>query len=79
MSPLREQGMGAAPTARDAEGTLVDVLDRLLDRGVVVSGDLRLSVADVDLVHVGLRVVIASVDAIERNRSEAEAGAESSW
>ncbi|MEO1328916.1 MAG: gas vesicle protein [Pseudomonadota bacterium] len=45
--------------------SLVDVLDRLLDRGVVIHGDLKISVADVDLLYVGLSVVAASVDAIE--------------
>jgi hypothetical protein len=40
---------------------LADLLDRLLATGVVVSGDLTLSIADVDLVHVSLRAVITSV------------------
>ncbi|MEL6317769.1 MAG: gas vesicle protein [Pseudomonadota bacterium] len=55
----------------DAEPTLVDVLDRLLDRGVVVAGDLRVSVADVDLLYVGLRVCVASIDAVERANERA--------
>ncbi|TNY38319.1 gas vesicle protein [Thermomonospora catenispora] len=41
--------------------TLVDLLDRLLAGGVVVQGDLTLSIADVDLVRISLRVLIASV------------------
>ncbi len=41
---------------------LVAVLDRLLDTGVVVDGQLVISLAGVDLVHVGLRAVLASVD-----------------
>ncbi|UBU14562.1 gas vesicle protein [Nonomuraea gerenzanensis] len=41
---------------------LVDLLDRLLAGGVVVTGDLVLSIADVDLVHISLRTVLASVD-----------------
>lgn len=44
------------------ETTLVDLLDRVIDRGVVVTGDVVLSVAGVDLVHVGLRVVLRGVD-----------------
>lgn len=40
---------------------LVDLLDRLLAGGVVVSGDLTLSIADVDLVTISLRVLITSV------------------
>jgi hypothetical protein len=42
---------------------LVDILDRLIDRGVVITGDLTLAIADVDLVHVSLRALISSVAA----------------
>lgn len=38
---------------------LVDLVDRLIDGGVVLSGDIVLSVADVDLVYVGLKLVLA--------------------
>jgi len=44
---------------------LVDLLDRLLAGGVVVTGDLVLSIADVDLVRISLRALIASVDELE--------------
>ncbi|WP_286157064.1 gas vesicle protein [Streptomyces sp. AA4] len=40
---------------------LVDLLDRLLAGGVVLTGDLVLSVAEVDLVHISLRALITSV------------------
>jgi hypothetical protein len=45
---------------------LIDVLDRLLDTGAVLDGQLVLSVAGVDLVHVGLRALVASVDTASR-------------
>jgi hypothetical protein len=45
---------------------LVDVLDRLLDTGVVIDGQLVISLAGVDLVHVGLRAMLASVDTAMR-------------
>jgi hypothetical protein len=45
---------------------LVDVLDRLLDTGAVLDGQLVLSVAGVDLVHIGLRALVASVDSAAR-------------
>jgi hypothetical protein len=41
---------------------LVDLLDRLLAGGVVVTGDLVLSIADVDLVRISLRTILVSVD-----------------
>ncbi|HZM80646.1 MAG TPA: gas vesicle protein [Candidatus Limnocylindrales bacterium] len=40
---------------------LVDLLDRVLATGVVVSGEVILSIADVDLVHVSLQALISSV------------------
>ncbi|GHJ37866.1 gas vesicle protein [Streptomyces sp. TS71-3] len=40
---------------------LIDLLDRLLNGGAVLAGDLVLSIADVDLVHINLRAVIRSV------------------
>ena len=38
---------------------LVDLIDRVLDGGVVIAGDIVLSLADIDLVYVGLRLVLA--------------------
>ena len=54
-----------ARVRRQREVSLVDLVDRLLDGGVVVHGDITLAVADVDLVYVGLRALIASVEAVE--------------
>lgn len=54
--------------AAQAELTLLELVDRLLDKGVVLSGDITLSVADVDLVYVGLRVLLSSVEAAQRLR-----------
>jgi hypothetical protein len=56
------------------EVTLLELLDRVLDKGVVLSGDITLSVADVDLVYVGLRVLLSSVDAAARARAESVSG-----
>src|SRR4051794_35723277 len=47
------------------ELALVDLIDRLLDGGVVIHGDITLAVADVDLLYVGLRALVASVNTIE--------------
>lgn len=49
---------------RSREVTLVDLVDRLLGGGVVISGDITLAVADIDLVQVSLRALIASVDKV---------------
>lgn len=55
------------PTAVSAERdvALVDLVDRLLGGGVVIAGDITLSVADVDLVYVGLRALVSSVATAE--------------
>ena len=45
---------------------LIDLVDRLLDKGVVLTGDITLSVANVDLVYVGLRALVSSVATAER-------------
>jgi len=51
--------------------TLIELVDRVLSKGVVVTGDITLAVADVDLVYVGLRVLLASVGTIERLQGQA--------
>jgi hypothetical protein len=44
------------------EVALIDVLDRLLEGGVVLVGDLTLAIADVDLVRISLRALICPVE-----------------
>jgi hypothetical protein len=48
--------------------TLLEILDRVLDKGAVVSGDIVISVADVDLMYLGLKVLVSSVETMERLR-----------
>ncbi|MFF7983183.1 gas vesicle protein [Streptomyces sp. NPDC007901] len=57
-----EQPPGAEPLAQ-RQVALIDLLDRLLSGGVVVTGDLVLSIADIDLVRISLRALIVSVSA----------------
>ena len=47
---------------RMQEVTLLDLLDRVLDHGVVLAGDVTISVADVDLLYLGVRVLLAPVE-----------------
>ena len=47
---------------------LIDLVDRLLGGGVVIAGDITLAVADVDLVRISLRALIASVGSLEEDR-----------
>jgi len=50
--------------------TLLELVDRVVNKGVVLSGDITLSVAGVDLIYVGLRVLLASVGSLERLEEE---------
>jgi hypothetical protein len=42
--------------------TLVDILDRVLDKGLVVAGDIRVSLANVELLTVRIRLLVCSID-----------------
>jgi hypothetical protein len=48
--------------APDAEASLLDVLDHVLTKGVVVSGDIVLALADVDLVYLRLSALLCAAD-----------------
>lgn len=50
-----------SPPTRERQLALVDLLDRVLAAGVVVAGEVTLSVADVDMVQISLRALIRSV------------------
>jgi hypothetical protein len=50
------------------EMSLLELLDRLLDKGIVIYGDLMISIADIDLIYVGLRLVIGAVDTISGDK-----------
>src|SRR5918999_1355747 len=47
--------------SREAD-SLADVLDRVLDKGVVIAGDIRISLLDIELLTIKLRLLIASAD-----------------
>lgn len=53
------------------ELVLSELLNHVLDKGVVITGDVTISVADVDLLRVGLSVVLSSVETLEGRRREA--------
>ncbi|MFI6449440.1 gas vesicle protein [Kitasatospora sp. NPDC050543] len=68
---------GGKPTGSEAavpprQAALIDLLDRLLSGGVVLTGDLVLSIADIDLVRISLRALILSVT--EQNTAQRRLG-----
>lgn len=46
----------------DADLSLLETLDHVLNRGLVIAGEITISVADVDLVFIGLNVLVSSVE-----------------
>lgn len=58
-------------TARAKDVTLLDLLDRILYKGVIIYGDITLSVADVDLVYLSLKILLTSVERAEEMRMAA--------
>jgi hypothetical protein len=63
---------GRVPDLRPLRGSLkrevslAEVLDRVLHKGAVVVGELTISVADIDLLYLGINLILTSVDTIER-------------
>jgi hypothetical protein len=51
----------------DQHSSLLDVLDNVLNRGLMVNGDLILGVANVDLIYVKLSVLLAALDKVTKN------------
>lgn len=50
---------------KDRNVTLVDALDKVLEKGAIINGDVMIRVADVDLVYLGLRLILTSVSKAE--------------
>lgn len=51
-----------APTHSIQSTNIADLLERVLDKGIVIAGDIRISLVDVELLTIQLRLVICSVD-----------------
>jgi hypothetical protein len=58
-TPLRRDPGGFAPPA---PANLADVLERVLDKGIVIAGDIRVNLLDIELLTIKVRLLIASVD-----------------
>jgi hypothetical protein len=54
------------------ELSLLETLDHVLDRGLVIAGEVTIAVADVDLVYLGLNLLLGSVETVERVLGERE-------
>jgi len=50
--------------------TFLELLDRLLGKGIVITGDLVISIANVDLIYIGLKLLISSVETLVRENEK---------
>jgi hypothetical protein len=57
-NPMPEQRM----THSVESSTLADILERVLDKGIVIAGDITISLVEVELLNIKLRLLVASVD-----------------
>jgi hypothetical protein len=55
----RGNGLAARPPAEDS---LADILERVLDKGIVIAGDIQINLLDIELLTIKLRLLVASVD-----------------
>jgi hypothetical protein len=55
-------GYGARPPVRRSGESLADVLERVLDKGVVIAGDIAVNVLDIELLTLKVRLLVASAD-----------------
>jgi hypothetical protein len=55
---IRQQALSHAVES----STLADVLERVLDKGIVIAGDIRVKLVDIELLSIQIRLVICSVD-----------------
>lgn len=58
-SPFQQ---GPAPPAHTGPSSLADILERVLDKGIVIAGDIQINLLEIELLTIKLRLLIASVD-----------------
>lgn len=53
---------GRVPTATQGTTNLADLLERVLDKGIVIAGDITISLGEVELLNIKVRLLVASID-----------------
>ncbi|RNF92619.1 gas vesicle protein [Streptomyces sp. NEAU-LD23] len=59
--PSRRMGAPPEPARRES-ASLADILERVLDKGIVIAGDIQINLLDIELLTIKIRLLIASVD-----------------
>ncbi|NQU50970.1 MAG: gas vesicle protein [Bacteroidetes bacterium] len=51
---------------RSKDITILELLDRVLNKGVILTGDIVITVADIDLIYLGVKLMLSSVETMEQ-------------
>ncbi|MFF1450001.1 gas vesicle protein [Streptomyces sp. NPDC058274] len=57
---------GSYPVAGPQTANLADILERVLDKGIVIAGDIKIDLLDIELLTIRLRLFVASVDTAKK-------------
>ncbi|MFJ9886967.1 gas vesicle protein [Streptomyces sp. NPDC091287] len=60
--PASPRGAGPAYGQQGSSANLADILERVLDKGIVIAGDIQINLLDIELLTIKLRLLVASVD-----------------
>ena len=61
-APLGARGAQGLPGHPESGASLADILERVLDKGIVIAGDIQINLLDIELLTIKLRLLIASVE-----------------
>ena len=61
-APLGARGSAGLPGRPETTASLADILERVLDKGIVIAGDIQINLLDIELLTIKLRLLVASVD-----------------
>jgi len=61
-SPFDQITIDGESNFEEADISLLETLDHVLNRGLVIAGEITISVADIDLIFIGLNVLVSSVE-----------------
>ena len=62
-APLGSRGAAGLPgRPESSQNSLADILERVLDKGIVIAGDIQINLLDIELLTIKLRLIVASID-----------------
>jgi hypothetical protein len=61
-APIGARGTQGLPGRPESTDSLADILERVLDKGIVIAGDIQINLLDIELLTIKLRLLVASVD-----------------